>query len=63
MLKAQDLDRCQGHTHDLDWDGKAQDMYHYHATWEYPYTISCFRGSIVAETDIADVQGPPGGGR
>jgi hypothetical protein len=40
-----DLDVCHGHTHSIDWDGKQTSMYHYHATWEYPYTIGCFRGT------------------
>lgn len=39
-----DLDSCHGHTHTIDWDGKSVSMYHYHATWEYPYTVGCFRG-------------------
>jgi hypothetical protein len=39
-----DLDECHGHSHAVQWDGKRVTMYHYHATWEYPYTISCFRG-------------------
>ena len=42
-----DLDECHGHTHEIDWDGKRLNLYHYHATWEYPYTIGCFRGRPV----------------
>jgi hypothetical protein len=60
-LKTSDLDKCHGHTHTIDWDGTETDMYHYHATWEFPYTLGCFRGTSVAETGIADVQGPPAG--
>lgn len=40
-----DLDECHGHTHAIMWDGERRVMYHYHATWEYPYTIGCFRGT------------------
>jgi YHYH protein len=42
-----DLDVCHGHTHELDWDGQRTELYHYHATWEYPYTIGCYRGTPV----------------
>jgi hypothetical protein len=40
-----DLDECHGHTHVIEWDGQMVEMYHYHATYEYPYTIGCFRGT------------------
>lgn len=42
-----DLDECHGHTHEIEWDGKTVEMYHYHATAEFPYTVSCFRGTAV----------------
>jgi hypothetical protein len=29
-------------------------MYHYHATYEYPYTVGCYRGTAATTT--------PGGG-
>jgi hypothetical protein len=45
LLTNADLDECHGHTHTITWDGKQVSMYHYHATWEYPYTIGCFRGT------------------
>lgn len=44
-LRNSDLDACHGHTHVIEWDSKKIDMYHYHATWEYPYTVSCYRGT------------------
>ena len=40
-----DLDECHGHTHEVEWDGQVVIMYHYHATYEYPYTIGCYRGT------------------
>lgn len=40
-----DLDACHGHAHAIDWDGARVELYHYHATWEYPYTVGCFRGT------------------
>ena len=43
----EDLDTCHGHTHAILWDGELRELYHYHATDEYPYTIGCFRGTPV----------------
>jgi len=43
-----DLDECHGHTHEILWDGRAVNMYHYHATREYPYTLGCFKGTPAA---------------
>lgn len=36
-----------GRTSTVLWDGVEQEIYHYSATLEYPYTIGCFRGSPV----------------
>lgn len=44
-LSNADLDECHGHTHEIDWNGKKVVMYHYHATWEFPYAIGCYRGT------------------
>ena len=38
------LDECHGHEHPIVWDGQTTTLYHYHATWEYPYTVGCFKG-------------------
>jgi hypothetical protein len=35
-LSNADLDECYGHTHEIEWDGNQTEMYHYHATFEYP---------------------------
>ena len=51
------LDKCHGHKHEVDWDGGQQDIYHYHMTYEYPYTVGCFTGDPL---QIADA-GQPGG--
>ncbi len=40
-----DLDECHGHTHVVEWDGQQVEMYHYHATHEFPYTVGCFKGT------------------
>jgi len=46
-LTSDDLDACHGHTHEIGWDGRRVTTYHYHATHEHPYTLSCFRGTPV----------------
>ena len=62
-----DLDECHGHTHLIEWAGQQVMMYHYHATWEFPYTVGCFRGTAVQFVSGAGQggggpQGQPGGG-
>jgi hypothetical protein len=51
-----DLDECHGHTHLIEWDGQMVELYHYHATYEYPYTIGCFRGEPAA-TELGGGEG------
>lgn len=46
-LTNDDLDVCHGHTHSIEWDGAVESMYHYHATYEFPYTVSCFRADAI----------------
>jgi hypothetical protein len=53
-LTSADLDECHGHTHTIVWDGQAVEMYHYHATWDFPYAVGCLRG-----TPIRGASGPP----
>ncbi|HEX6311668.1 MAG TPA: YHYH protein, partial [Acidimicrobiia bacterium] len=57
VLTNADLDECHGHTHEVEWDGETVEMYHYHATYEFPYTVGCFRG-----TTVASAAGVGGGG-
>ena len=45
VLTNADLDACHGHSHAIEWDGNERTLYHYHATWEYPYTVGCFMGT------------------
>lgn len=52
MLTNADLDACHGHTHTIEWDGKQEQLYHYHATWEYPYTVGCYRGTPVKSSSL-----------
>lgn len=62
VLSTKDLDECHGHTGTIEWDGVEVSMYHYHATLDYPYTLSCFRGKPI-ESTVGRPQGPPGGDR
>jgi len=41
----EDLDACHGHTHIVEWDDQMVEMYHYHATQEFPYVVGCFHGT------------------
>ena len=48
LLTNDDLDKCHGQTSTVRYEGKTQRIYHYNATLEYPYTVSCFRGTPVS---------------
>ena len=54
-----DLDACHGHVHKVLWDGVVREIYHYHMTEEYPYTVGCFRGEPVPYLRVMPA-GPPG---
>lgn len=54
-----DLDECHGHAHEIEWDGVVRVMYHYHATWEYPYTLGCYRGTTLATAPVDCNLAPP----
>jgi hypothetical protein len=58
LLSSSDLDACHGHTHAIPWDGKMVVMYHYHATWDFPYTIGCLRGRYDT-ANVRAISGPP----
>ncbi|MBI5842830.1 MAG: YHYH protein [Chloroflexi bacterium] len=59
-----ELDECHGHTHVIEWDGATVEMYHYHTTHEYPYTVGCFRGTPVSTGNNQRGGGqPPTGGQ
>ncbi len=56
----EDLDECHGHTHVIEWDGQMVEMYHYHATHEFPYTVGCFHGTPSVRT-VSAGEGQGGG--
>ena len=43
-----DLDRCHGRTLPIELDGKTIEMYHYSATYEFPYFVGRFNGTPVS---------------
>jgi hypothetical protein len=47
QLWTADLDECHGHSHLIEWEGEWKEMFHYHATADYPYTLSCYRGQAI----------------
>lgn len=60
ILTNADLDECHGTTSEVDWDGQRVTMYHYVATYEYPYTLGCYRGTPV---QLSGEKGPGQGGQ
>jgi hypothetical protein len=61
VLRDSDLDACHGHTHEIEWDGKTVTMYHYHATYEFPYVVGCFRGEPAQMQVVQSTEGGGGG--
>ena len=43
-----DLDECHGRTSPILLDGEIVEMYHYSATYEFPYFVGCYRGTPVS---------------
>ncbi len=47
VLTTGDLDECHGITSTIDLDGKSVTTYHYVMTEDFPYSVSCFRGTAI----------------
>ena len=47
ILTTADLDECHGTTSQVMWQGKLVSIYHYVSTYQFPYTLGCFRGTPV----------------
>ncbi|HEX9804357.1 MAG TPA: YHYH protein [Candidatus Dojkabacteria bacterium] len=58
-LSTADLDECHGHTHTIEWDGEEKEMFHYHMTQDFPYTVGCFRGQVTTKSLSSGGQGRP----
>ncbi len=60
LLSTSDLDECHGHAGSVMVDGEMQTLYHYHATPDYPYTVSCFRGTPISVAGLSEQAGRSG---
>ena len=49
-LDNSDLDECHGTSTPIMWNGTRMIMYHYVLTYEYPYTIGCYRGTTSSKS-------------
>jgi YHYH protein len=58
FLTTDDLDVCHGITSQIELDNKSVTMYHYVMTQDFPYSVSCFRGSAIQPPDLAHAPGP-----
>ncbi|HET9850090.1 MAG TPA: YHYH protein [Candidatus Saccharimonadales bacterium] len=47
ILTTADLDECHGITSPIVLDGKNVTMYHYVMTQDFPYSVSCYRGTAI----------------
>ena len=45
LLTNSSLDGCHGRKSVVPWHGKSQSVYHYDMTFEFPYTVGCFRAT------------------
>ena len=45
LLKNSNLDVCHGRKSSVLWHGKTQVVYHYDMTFEFPYSVGCYRGT------------------
>ncbi|MBV9159113.1 MAG: YHYH protein [Candidatus Kaiserbacteria bacterium] len=54
-LSTDDLDECHGLTSTITINGKSVTTYHYVMTYDFPYSVSCFRGK--------SYEPKPGGGQ
>ncbi|MCA9332331.1 YHYH protein [Candidatus Saccharibacteria bacterium] len=61
-LSTKDLDECHGHTHVIDWNGESREIYHYHMTQDFPYTVSCYRGEPTVDGLSSGEGGAQSGG-
>lgn len=60
VVTNEDLDECHGHVGKITIDGKAVTTYHYHATYEFPYTVGCMKGTPTRLPRTGAPAGAPG---
>ena len=47
VLTTKDLDQCHGVTSPIEWNGQTVNIYHYVATYDFPYSLSCYTGTPI----------------
>jgi hypothetical protein len=57
VLTTRDLDACHGITSAISLNGRTITTYHYVMTQDFPYSVSCFRGTATAPPGMHG--GPP----
>jgi hypothetical protein len=57
LLTNADLDACHGRTSVVPWHGKMARIYHYDMTFEFPYTVGCFRGTPISFLGMTTLTG------
>lgn len=60
LLTNADLDGCHGRTSKVPWQGGEASVYHYVVTFEFPYTVGCFRGTPTTIHSGLKPTAPPG---
>jgi hypothetical protein len=61
VLTTTDLDECHGITSTIKLDGKMVKMFHYVMTQDFPYSVSCFRGTAIQPPGLQQQGGAQGG--
>lgn len=61
FLTTNDLDECHGITSQIVLDGKTVTMYHYVMTQDFPYSVSCYRGTATQPPGQPQGQNAPSG--
>jgi hypothetical protein len=61
VLTTDDLDECHGIVSQIDLDGKSVTMYHYVMTEDFPYSVSCYRGTAITPPALPAGAGSQGG--
>ena len=56
-LTTSDLDECHGITSEIILDGKKVTQYHYVMTQDFPYSVSCFRGTAIQPPGLPENTG------
>lgn len=62
ILTTADLDVCHGLTSTVQENGKSVTTYHYVMTQDFPYSVSCFRGTAIQPPDLENHTANQGGG-